>query len=84
MFRQKAGASQELLEDVFGLILRFAAMVRNDDITSDDHNEKVQTMYKSLENRLAGSSDICRRSRMLRHQQTPQGTEKLLVLSSFW
>ena len=39
---------RELLEDVFGLILRFAAMVRSDDTTSDDHNEKVQTMYKEF------------------------------------
>jgi hypothetical protein len=37
-----------LLEDIFGLILRFAAMVRADDVTTKDHDEKVQTIYKEF------------------------------------
>lgn len=35
-----------LLEDVFGLILRFAAMVRADDPTTKDYDGEVRTMYK--------------------------------------
>jgi hypothetical protein len=37
-----------LLEDVFGLILRFAAMVRADDATTKDHNGEVHAMYKEF------------------------------------
>jgi len=46
VFGQEADTSQN--EGIFGLILRFAATVRADDVTTKDHDEKVQTMYKEF------------------------------------
>jgi Gamma tubulin complex component C-terminal len=37
-----------LLEDIFGLILRIAAMIRRHDGVTNDYDEKVQTMYKEF------------------------------------
>jgi hypothetical protein len=45
---KKQVPARTLLEDIFGLILRFAAMVRADDATTKDDNEKARTMYKEF------------------------------------
>ena len=45
---KKQAQARALLEDIFGLILKVAAMTRNDDTTSNDRNEEVQALYKKF------------------------------------
>ena len=45
---RKQAQARTLLEDVFGLVLRFAAMVRNDDAKSNDYDEKTKNMHQEF------------------------------------
>jgi len=46
---KKQVQARTVLEDIFGLILRTAAMIRRHDDTANDHDEKVYMMYKEFQ-----------------------------------
>jgi hypothetical protein len=41
-----------VLEDIFGLILRTAALIRQHDEMANDYDEKVHAMYKDFRNQV--------------------------------